>query len=63
MIVIHSISMGQNQVSLIERCPLFRGSFFRGFTVYIIYLTPTGAGWVEVKERDEKRGCCDSTGQ
>ena len=28
-------SMGQNQVSLIERCPLFRGSFFGGFTVYI----------------------------
>ena len=25
--------MGQNQVSLIERCPLFGGSFFRGFTV------------------------------
>ena len=25
--------MGQNQLSFIERCPLFRGSYFRGLTV------------------------------
>jgi hypothetical protein len=27
--------MGQNQVSLIERCPLFIGSCFGGFTVVL----------------------------
>ena len=37
--------MGQNQVSFIERCPLFGGSFFIGFTVstfdpYLGILTP-----------------------
>ena len=37
--------MGQNQVSLIERCPSFRESFFRGVTVYYTSLRLGRGGW------------------
>ena len=36
--------MGQNQVFFIERYPLCRGSFFRGFTIGTYILPSAAAG-------------------